>query len=109
MSEGSVKTAAGDSDEMADVRLIIDLIQPALAKYVANHADPRQAMAYMITALPLYAGTAFANLVFMGDMDQAQKARMAKACSHNFRQGVEVGLRRASRVMRETGAMGATQ
>lgn len=106
---GQFRKATGDSAETAEIAMLCETIRQAFEPYVAEHDDPRHPMAMLMTALPMYAGSLFAALVFAGEIDPKALARMAQACAHNFREGHKVGLRRAARVAQETGAFGATQ
>lgn len=99
--------AGPGSPEQDEVMILHELIRAATADYVTGHADPRHAMALLMSVLPSYSGTLFATLQFMGEVTQGDTARMAKLITKNFREGIKVGLTRATRLARDEGYMGA--
>jgi hypothetical protein len=97
------RSAEHGSAEEGEIVFLSNLIRAATADYVTSHPDPRHAMALLMTALPMYAGSLFATLMFTGDVGQQDTARMAKMVAKNFREGIKVGVSRAHRVAQETG------
>lgn len=109
MGDLTTRLAAPGSDEQLEVIVLCELLRQATEHYVSSSGDPRHAMALLMTALPMYAGTIFGTLMVMGEVTQQDTARMAKMVQTNFLQGIKVGLSRASRAAKETGFMGAVQ
>ena len=103
------RPASVGSTEFAEVAAVAELIRSVTVDYVEQHEDPVHAMAMLMTALPTVAGTHFASLLYVGALNKADQARMAKSCAHNFREGVKVGMKRADRVANATGFKGTVQ
>ena len=109
MSELKYRTAEHGGADEAEIIHLHQLLRVATADYVTSHADPRQAMAMLMTAMPTYAGVLFGTLMLMGEVSQQDTRRMADSVARNFRSGIKVGLSRAKRAASETGFMGTEQ
>jgi hypothetical protein len=77
--------------------LVIELERHAYA--VLADADPLHATSVILTAGAVLSGSMFGRLLMTGAADQKDKRRAAEAAARNFRTGIDIGKRAATRVL----------
>lgn len=102
MSDGIATRILGTDDPMYALAIdMIEAMRAATTPYVELAGDPRDGLSALMTAANMFAGAQFGTLLVLGAVNQQDTRRAAEAASRNFREGVKIGTRRATRVARE--------
>lgn len=88
-------------DEMA---IAVELYRSIMAAAVES-PTPNDLSTHMSAAM-VFAGTIFGSMIIGGIVRDQDKRRAVESAAHNFREGIEIGKRRALRIMQEE--MGGT-
>jgi len=99
-----IQTRALDAGEPLHdlVMVMMETMRATTASLVMSVDDPRDGLSALMTAANMFAGSQFGALLVVGAVTQQDTKRAADAASRNFREGVKVGLRHATRVARQT-------
>lgn len=90
-----------DDPEFAEVDMLVDQLRGmtrALVERNPQLVDPEELMK-LATACCVYAGSLYGELVVLGAARDQDKRCFVKAMTENLRNGIDVGKRRAARVM----------
>lgn len=76
----------------------MERMREAVADIVMAQDDPRDGLSIIMTAGAMFAGVQAGSLMSMGEFRSQDKRRLGEAALHNFRQGLDMGLRRGLRI-----------
>lgn len=82
---------------------IVQFLQLATLRFLGDGTDPTR-ISLLASAAAMFAGTQLGTLIVAGLLPEQHKKRSVDMMAKNIREGIEVGRRRAMRVMhREMG------
>ena len=94
------RVASSESENWALVAEMAEHMRMAISPLIDRVEDPRHFLALAMTAGVVFGGTHYGMLVAMGDMpdNQRQLRESLEMVSRNFKSGIDIGVRKATRV-----------
>lgn len=98
--EVELRVAASGSEDWALVAEMAEYMRMAITPLMERVEDPRHFLALAMTAGVMFGGTHYGMLIAMGDMpdNKRQLRKSLEMVSRNFKSGIDVGIRKATRL-----------
>ncbi|MFD1951898.1 hypothetical protein ACFSGX_14080 [Sphingomonas arantia] len=100
VGEGQLREISGGDVEHVQVLALMERMRDAMAGSDMDMTDP-DVLSAVMTATALLGGEVFGSLIIAGHATDQDKRRAVASVERNYRTGIEVGKRRALRLLTE--------
>lgn len=94
-----LRAIRGDDPRHAELAERARMFELFALPMIRNAADPYAEMAALMTAAMVFAGSTFGKLIVAGIATDGGKRRTVEAAALNFRTGIDIGKRAATRAV----------
>lgn len=91
-----MRVASAGDPEHEQLYHLVEYMRSAMALLPGQRDDPNH-LGMLMTAACMYAGTLLGVMIVAGLAGEKDKRRIINSMTHNFRQGIEIGRRAATR------------
>lgn len=95
--EHILREIRGDDPRHAALAERTQIFEMFALPMIKNAPDPLEEMSMLITAAMVFAGMTFGKLIVAGAAAEGDKRRTVEAAAKNFRTGIDIGKRAATR------------
>lgn len=96
--EIDIINAGMDDAGFDDIIRMVEAMRAVTEHFIEAEPDASMAMSKLMTAAAIFSGTILGALIVTGAMRDQDKRRATQVMTRNFRNGIDVGKQRATRI-----------